>query len=381
MKANFGERCAVVRRWGQWALPLLLVWGASAIAVFGATAQANDTDLLRYHFTVGQTFAYRLEILHDHGDAQECFIGTPIFTVKSVDKGGRTDKAELAAIGRILYGTKSRDDKDFNQQGGQGLWLSTRIVVDTSAHNVGGKKDLTVSTLPQSLFGTVPLKEFFFIELPDKAGQKVGQSGSAMGSITGPPGGIGAGLRLVKGESKYEVATEALSDDLVRVRKEKSFRATEGAPMSVRYLCVGRFDRKRGLLTEADATFSWESGPEKGGPIKMSIRLLDGDDLKAAYDQSVKDFAKLPDILDPFEFRRVRFTPEKDLERVKSAKELKPGLVVAHFHDHEHQWYLAKVVEVFTDTKVTIRLSGSGEEMEVHPGTLMIPPADKLPKK
>ena len=251
--------------------------------------------------------------------------------------------------------------------------------MNNSAKGVGGRQDLTKSTLPETLFNVVPLKDFFFVELPEKIGRRVYSEGSATIFITGGNNPIfGPAFKSMDGTAKYAVDTEQLADGLIRVHKEKSFKGKDGDSVSAKYESTGRFDRNRGLLLDSAAVFTHQLGAGPFPAVKITLQLLEGDALMKAFEQAKKDWALLPSGLDPVEYRRIRLEIDKP-ERYKSVDELKAGMTVAYFA--EDHWYQAKVDGIYSEYKVGIRLDGSKEDLTVHPGQLAAIPADKTPAK
>lgn len=346
-------------------------------AEFEARDRTEEAARLHYQFVVGQTFGYRVEITVDRGDFIERYAGTPVFTPRYVEKNG---PVELICVGRLAYSRRNPAAADFVEVPNQAIWVNPRIVMTNSAKSVGGRPDFTKSTLPETLFNSVPLKEFFFVELPNNPGGRVSHDGSATIFLSG--GGnplLGPTLKSMDGTSRYVVETEPLADGLIRIRKEKSFKSKEGSSVWAKYESTSRLDRKRGLLLDSDAVFTHQLGGPANPPVKITLRLLEGDALVQAFEQAKKDWTLLPAGLDPMEFRRSRLELAKP-ERFKSVDSLKAGMTVAYFADDNH-WYQAKVDTIHSEYKVGIRLAGSNEEVTVHPGQLAVLAGATIPKK
>jgi len=152
--------------------------------------------------------------------------------------------------------------------------------------------------------------------------------------------------------------------------------------MSLRYVSESRFDTARGLLLDTNAICTSDSGGGGRPPtVKITIRLLVGQELTRAIDRANADWSSRPKGFDPVELKRIRLDV-KNLPRFNSPSEAKPGMVVAHFSDSDYHVYLAEVVEVVSQRQyqVKIRYRGSGEVMVVHSALLAIPPAGKVPR-
>jgi hypothetical protein len=350
-------------------------------ADFAAREKAEEAARLRYHFVVGQMFAYHVEITVDRGDLIERFAGAAVFTPKYVEKQGQ---AELLCAGRLAYSTRNPGgaggDGEFKEVPNQAIWVNPRIVMNSSAKSVGGRPDFTKSTLPETLFNAVPLKEFFFVELPDKPGGKIRSEGGAMIWLTGGQNPLfGPNFKTMDGTAKYSVETEELPDGLIRIRKEKSFKDKDRGSVWAKYESTARFDRKRGLLIDSDAVFTHQLSAVPNPPVKITLRLLEGDAVAKAFEQAKKDWLLLPAGLDPAEFRRIRLDLDK-AEHFKSVDDVKAGMTVAYLGDDRH-WYQAKVDGIYSEYKVGIRMDGSKEDFTVHPGQLAAVPAEKTPAK
>jgi hypothetical protein len=363
------------------------------------TARQRAATLMAYRFSPGQTFAYRIDIRVERKVRTEWYQGTPVFTVREVDESGN---AELFVIGRLAYFDQRRGAEDFSAHPGRDVWLGTKITLDASGRRLGGKDDYNEEGLPDSLTALVMPRQLFFVELPLWFTDRplVSESNAMLWTSSHPvfnpaegrsPLAIGApatlsslGLQnqMIEGREMSSLQAEPLSPTLVRIRKQRGFRSKEGPLREMRYEGTSRFDRERGLVLDTEATYTRNDGgtPE---PVRISVRLLEGDDLKRAVASSREDWSRLPRELDPIEYRRVRLDV-KDLPRLKSAQGLQPGTAVAHFRgssfkDGDNRWYLAEVVEVIDAYKLKVRYRGSDEVAEAHPGQLAIAPALKNP--
>jgi hypothetical protein len=317
---------------------------------------------LAYKFTPGPTFAYRVEILAERADQTERFLGTPVITVKSVE-----DVAELAVVGRLACAVKPSGDEEYEPRPERDIWIGTRLAIDPSGQRLSGRADHNERGLPDSLRLLITPRRLLFVELPATVTGRYGSGGSVWVTLNSP----NPSNRIV---------------NFKRVLKERSVHTTEGPPREWRFTSVSRFDRQRGLLLDTEAAYHRVEDGNEAEPVKINVRLLEGEELQQAYAQAQADWKLLPPGMEPKEFRRVRLNwtwrdnPQPHQVALKSADQATPGLVVAYYSPELDCYCLAEVVEVLSEHKVKIRYRGSGEELDVHPGALAIPPADKLPK-
>jgi len=356
---------AILRRRRQFALNLL-----PCLVTLCATT-AGRADELRYKFSPGQMFAYRVELVGEGGT--ERFAGTPVFMVKEVQKDG---DAILSVVGRLEYGTRPRGAKTFTPQPGMEAWVGSRVTIDRLGHSVSGRKETVYGPLPTMLQELLPLKKLFFVELPFGRKDTYVNSGTANLWLTKQGGFLGPTIQTTRGYLELNVKAEPDTGGSVKLTKDRSFRTTQGPKQEWKYQGTSRFDADRGLILATDGTYTDDDTKH---PLKVTVRLLEGADFDKALKQSAADVARRPPEQDPVEERRVR-VDLKSPTRFKSGDDLKRGSVVAHLMG-DYQWYLADVVEIVSKHKVAIRLRGSKEEKDVHPGELAHPPADKASKK
>jgi hypothetical protein len=337
----------------------------------------ESPDRLAYKLTQGQIVGYRIDIQADFADKVERFYGTPVFTVHSILKDGT---AELAAVGRLALSTRSRSKGDLMPQPGNDVWLRSYLKVPPNGPS-SAKDELNVKRLPGELHLFTKPSHLVFVELPKRVGNQSRWEGTSSlfetrtGSLLGPT------FSSTKGRETNLTRSEPESGSIYRIIKEKGFRTTEGTPREWQYQSTSRFDKNRGLVLSTEATLTQEENGQKSASVKISVCVLDGGELARARSQAETDRARMPAELEPLELKRVRLDL-KSASRFKSGNDLKPGMAVAHFLSAgrgygDNHWYHADVLDVLTDYKVKVRLRGSKEEFDVHPGELALLPADK----
>jgi hypothetical protein len=345
---------------------------------FPTRSSAKESpDRLTYKLTQGQTVGYRIDIQADFADKVERFYGTPVFTVHSILKDGT---AELAAVGRLTLSSRSRSKQEFTAQPGNDVWLRSYLKVPPNGPS-SAKDDLNVKRLPGELHLFTKPSHLVFVELPKRVGNQSSWEGTASLFETRTGGLLGPTFSSIKGRETNVTRSELESGSIYRITRGKGFRSTEGTPREWRYQSTSRFDKNRGVVLSTEATLAQEEKGQKVASVKISVRVLDGEELARARSQAETDRARMPAELEPLELKRVRLDM-KNASRFKSANDLKPGMTVAHFlsaggHGGDNHWYHADVLNVLTDYKVKVRLRGSKEEFEVHPGELALLPVGK----
>lgn len=323
-----------------------------------ATQRAQQR--LEYKFTPGQTFAYRMEIRSESPDRAERFTGTPVVKVHSILKDGT---AELGVVGRLSRSGKPGDD----------VWLSSFLKVPPNGPS-HGKDDLNAKRLPGELHLFTKPSQLLFMHIPKSVDGEFSSEGGAFLSETKTNGFIPT-FAMTKGRDADSTRSELESGSVYRITRERRFRTTEGTPREWRYKSTSRFDKDRGLILSTEGSLAFEENGKKSAPVKFSARLLDGDKLAQAKQQSLSERAYMPAELEPHELKRVRLDLKR-ANRFKKVSELEPGMAVAHFNDNGYQWYEAEVVRVVDEYKVKVRYRGSNEEFEVHPGQCAPLPAE-----
>jgi hypothetical protein len=353
----------------------------------GQNARAGHTRM-QYRFVRGETAAYRVEIesVIENSRRSERFAGLAHITVWSVDPEG---EAELFVIGKLECSTRSVDDED-----GEGtphprrvVWLGSRVRLDPAGELLG-KDDVNAEALPE-FFRTLQLnpRRLLFPEIPRSVPGLNSTSGSAM--LFGSRGGkslLGPSFAALNGTSTRSLRADPLDPPMVRLQEDRGFVTDETVTPCVKlvYRAVSRFDLTRGRLVDTDATFRHEQDGVKPLDVVIRVRSLEGEEARRASEQARADWSERPDVLDPFEFRRVRVDAH-NLVFLHSTREASPGMAVIHLRgsgsgrnrDADHRCYAADVVEAdpAPNGEVTIRYRGSDEVLSVHPGTLALPPS------
>jgi hypothetical protein len=332
-----------------------------------------------YRLAPGQTFGYRVDILVERSSRSERYYGTPVFSVTSVEP--KTGLASLFAIGRLTYFTKGRDGEEYAARKGGAVWVAPRFRLDRRTGLVDGGEDHNTRALPDGLPALAGLWQLLFAELPG------GSTGSSVGGGDAFLWVYTTGIRAtaIGGVERSALRAEPEAPGLVRLQKERSFRSTEEPVLEMRYQATSRFDHRRGLVYDTEATYSYEEHGKRV-PVRVSVRLLEGDELKRAVEQARGDWAARPDDLEPSARLRVPLDL-KDPPRLKSAAEARAGTAVAHFRggddflDGDARWYAAEVIGPARASRVRVRYRGSGEEVVAPPGQLAVPPAGQVSQK
>ena len=172
---------------------------------------------------------------------------------------------------------------------------------------------------------------------------------------------------------------EPAEADVAKLTTEHSFRTAEDPKREWKFTNSARFDLKRGLLLESSGDYVYDSVVYKGKQMRLTFKLLEGEDVRKARERSIKDRKAMPSELVPQEFKRTKLKMPFLPKRYNSSGDLKPGQIAAHFNDRDLRWYAATMVEAINDYKVKIRYQGSNEEFEIHVGQLA-PMPDKEPR-
>src|SRR5262249_44772764 len=121
-------------------------------------AAARQGQAMGYRFTLGQTFGYRVEIEFEESYKSVRFAGSPIFSVRSVD---RQRGVQMLAIAKLSCFSKIRGSSEESVRPTAALWLGSVITMSPSG-SVGGKKDYGDKALPDFLTCLVKPKELVF---------------------------------------------------------------------------------------------------------------------------------------------------------------------------------------------------------------------------
>jgi hypothetical protein len=131
------------------------------------TRTRPSAERLAYQFTKGQTFAYQVEFLTEHGHKTERYAGTPVYTVAAVDP--KTGEAHLSAVGKLSYSVRLRGQESYKVQPGNDVWLASYVKVGPQGQ-LGGKKDRNVVRLHGYLHLFAKPTELIFVSLPRAVG-------------------------------------------------------------------------------------------------------------------------------------------------------------------------------------------------------------------
>lgn len=354
-------------------LSVTMVFGL--LARHGTHARSVDQPL-GYIFRPGQSFAYQMDLRWERDGGTEWFTGTPVFEVKGVNE----KKAfELMVVGRLrAYAKPAKSDKNFAYPG-RDVWLGTRIATDDRGERRTGRPDRNVAALPYRMSLLITPTKMLLPVLPHRSGDRIGHEGGAWLSESG----VGSGpiamptFKMTNGREQDWTQATAEGNGIVRIHCERGFYTTEGAKLLWSYKGDSRFDTARGLIVELNATFETELDGKKATPVRITAKLLDGEELKKAIAKGEEDWKLIPAEHKPVEFLR----QPVDLwlpAYLKTATDAKVGQVYAHLGS-EYRYYVAEVIGIVDQHNVRLRYRGSKEELTVKVAELVVIPPDKMP--
>ncbi|MDR3633176.1 MAG: hypothetical protein P4L84_05015 [Isosphaeraceae bacterium] len=344
-----------------------------------------------YHFKSGQAFAYSVEFTvgFETSGHVERYSGTPYVSVKSVNRAG---EAELFVIGKLECFNRKGSAVDETPNPDRTVWMGSRLALNPAGGSVG-KEDVNVKALP-SYFRTLSLnlKRLIFPEMPSSVPYVNDSSGNASVFATFTQKSFqGAGFHSLDGRVSRTNHADQDEPPFVRLTQGVSFEtnATAKSRVKIDYRSTGRLDGKLGLLRDSDATFRQEREGESPIVGTIRVRLLQGDDVRKAYARALSDWQDRPDVLEPFEFARVRVDAYLPAS-LQSTRNAQPGMEVLHLRgsnqslpDADNKYYAVEILEADSAPygQVKIRYKGSHEVLSVHPATLAFPPSPEHPSR
>jgi hypothetical protein len=330
-----------------------------------------------YLFVSGQSFAYRVEILIDEGDQVVRYAGTPFFMVHDVDDKAETD---IEVIGRLVHATGPKGSTTFTDMDMGDIWIASRIVIGPWGEPKHSRKDYNLDKLPTLFDNLTNLKGAIFPQIASHYhGERttVEYSDGSATLMSRKTNGFFPTIDTSKGRRTDSIIMEPAETDRAKLTTEHSFHTSEDSKREWKYTSAARFDLKRGLLLESAGQYEYESATS-AKPMRITMKLLDGEEFRQARDRSIDDRRQMPSDLVPQEFKRTRITNMPHLpKRYKNPDDLKPGDTAAHLNDHDYRWYTAVMVEAIDAYKVKVRYRGSNEEFDIHVGQLAPLPVAK----
>jgi hypothetical protein len=266
-------------------------------------ASGGSRDGLKYRFTRGESFGYRINIVvrYEGSPHVERLEGSPYIVVKSVDTQGE-GAAELFAIGKLQCITRRAADMPEKIHPNRAVWLGSKITLDPSGQ-LSGSADVNSEVLPD-YFRTLKLelKRLIFPELPRAVPSVDDSRGNASLFVSSSGGSLaGAGFGVLDGKASTVKHAELMGGTSVRLTHGVAFQTNASVQPRVKitYRAIGELDRDNGRLRQFDSTFRQEKGSDMPVVATVRVRLLEGSALRKAYSQAVADWEERPGSLEP----------------------------------------------------------------------------------